>query len=668
MAYASSENAAQRISWLRREIDRHNRLYYAEASPEISDRDFDALLRELKDLEDAHPEFADPDSPTRHVGGSPLEAFQAVEHLVPMLSLDNTYSRGEVDSFHARLHRLLPDTEIVLTLEPKVDGVAISLLYEKGELVRAATRGDGSRGDDVTLNVRTIQGIPHHIKEEAPERMEVRGEVFLPKQSFARINAERDEQGLPAFANPRNAAAGSLKQLDSRIVAKRGLGAVFYGTGLLDGPLIKSHRELMEALEKWGFPIAGRLWTATSLDELLQAIDALDGIRRDFAFETDGAVIKVDCLELREKLGFTAKAPRWAIAYKYEPERAETRLHAITIQVGRTGVLTPVAELEPVVVAGSRVARATLHNEEEIRRKDIRIGDKVVIEKAGEVIPAVVLVKTDCRTGAEREFVMPENCPSCGSPVSREEGLVAVRCVNPSCPAQLRRSLEHFAHRNAMDIEGMGEAVVELLTAKGLVSSMADLYALSAETLSGLERMGEKSASNLVGSIEASRERPLWRLVFGLGIPHVGASVARILARKFKTLDALALATEEELERVEDIGAIVASSIVKFFRNPGARELMERLRAAGLNFGEHDPPEPAGGKWEGTTWVLTGTLSIPREEAAEQIRQQGGKVASSVSKKSSFVLAGEDAGSKLEKARKLGVRIVSETEFRGMMV
>ncbi|MDX2081697.1 MAG: NAD-dependent DNA ligase LigA [Terrimicrobiaceae bacterium] len=663
----ADDKTGERIRELRTEIERHNRLYYEQAAPEISDREFDALLRELAELEAAAPDLSSADSPTARVGGRPLEGFESVRHLVPMQSLDNTYSAGELQEFLARVRKLAGGELPRFSIEPKVDGVAISLLYEDGRLVRAATRGDGVTGDDVTGNVRTIRNIPEKLSGRAPGRIEVRGEIYLPKAEFARINAERDEEGLPAFANPRNAAAGSLKQLDPAMVARRRLAGIFYGFGAWEGEPAPTGSDMIRVFTGWGLPVSEKFLTAETEADVLSAVEALGEVRHDFAYETDGAVIKVDDLALRTQLGSTSKAPRWAIAYKYEPERATTKLRDITIQVGRTGVLTPVAELEPVVVAGSTVARATLHNADEIARKDIRIGDWVEVEKAGEVIPAVVGVLKDRRTGSERTFEMPSACPACGGPVVRDG--VAWRCESPTCPAQLRRRIEHFAARSAMDIEGLGESLVAQLVAAGLVRGLSDIYRLDREALLGLERMGEKSASNLLEAIDASRSRPLWRLLHGLGIPHVGVSSARDLAARFRTIDALAAADIPTLLSVEEIGDIMADAIHAWFRNPSAAALLEELRAAGLNFGERDeaPAQPAAGPFEHTTWVLTGTLSISRDEAAEMIRARGGKVTGSVSKKTTHVLAGEDAGSKLTKARELGIRIVDEAEFRGML-
>jgi DNA ligase (NAD+) len=661
------KQAASRVAELRREIKEHDRRYHQEAAPTISDREYDQLYRELSDLEKRFPKLATPDSPTQRVGGHPLKAFAQITHRVPMLSLDNTYSEEEVKDFYRRMEKLLPNRKIPVVIEPKVDGVAVSLLYEKGELRYAATRGDGTVGDDITQNIRTIRSVPKQLKGDVPDILEVRGEAYLDKRGFAKLNAERTEAGLPEFANPRNAAAGSLKQLDPAIAAQRPLGVVFYGTGSIEGAALEKHSELFALLKKLGLPGSERWWLADSVEEILQAIHELDRIRHDFAYQTDGAVVKVDAFSQREVLGFTAKSPRWAIAFKYEAERVETRLLDILIQVGRTGTLTPVAALEPVTVGGSRVARATLHNEEEIERKDIRIGDVVVIEKAGEVIPAVVTVRTDLRKGSEKKFRMPKNCPECGSAVVKDEGQVAVRCVNSQCPAQVRRRIEHFASRGAMDIEGLGEAVINQLVQQGLLRDVADVYGQKAEKLNELERMGEKSVSNLLEAIERSKSRPLWRLLFGLGILHVGVSASRALADHFPNLDAVMKSSIDELQRIPDVGEVVGQSIHDFFREPHNLELIEKLRSAGLRLEAEEKAAGAAPGFKGTTWVITGTLSQSRDEIAELILARGGKVSGSVSKKTSFVLGGEEAGSKLEKAKKLGVRVLDEAEFRQML-
>ena len=663
----NEKQATKRIADLRREIDEHNRRYYEESAPTISDREYDTLYRELKDLEKQFPRLASPDSPTQKTGDKPLKAFGQITHRVPMLSLDNTYSEEEVTDFYRRMERLLPNKKIPVVIEPKVDGVAVSVLYEKGKLQYAATRGDGAVGDDITQNICTIRTLPKQLKGDVPDILEVRGEAYLNKAGFAKLNAERREAGLPEFANPRNAAAGSLKQLDPAIAAKRPLGLVFYGTGLIEGLTLDRHSELFALLKKLGLPGSEKWWVADSVEEILRAIHDLDKIRHDFAYQTDGAVVKVDSFGQREVLGFTAKSPRWAIAFKYEAERVETKLLDILVQVGRTGTLTPVAALEPVVVSGSTVSRATLHNEEEIARKDIRIGDTVLIEKAGEVIPAVVSVRTDLRNGTEKKFRMPKNCPECGSAVVKDEGQVAIRCVNSQCPAQVRRRIEHFASRGAMDIEGFGEAVVNQLVQQKLLGDVGDIYSLTADTLLELERMGEKSVANLMDAIAQSKSRPLWRLLFGLGILHVGVSASRALADHFPNLDGIASSSVEELQQIPDVGEVVGQSIHEFFREPHNVAVIEKLRKAGLRFDAEPRVQGAAPGFKNTTWVITGTLSQPREEIAELIRARGGKISGSVSKKTSYVLAGEEAGSKLEKAKKLGVRVLSEEHFRKML-
>lgn len=665
---ANKNAAAERMAELRGEIETHNRSYYEQAAPTIGDQEYDALYRELVELEKRFPQFAATDSPTKKVGGKPLTAFAQVTHRVPMLSLDNTYSEAEVAEFYRRLQRLLPSQEIPVTIEPKVDGVAASLLYENGELRYAATRGDGSVGDDITQNIRTIRSVPGSLKGVAPEILEVRGEVYMDKNGFARLNAQRVEDGLPPFANPRNAAAGSLKQLDSAMAAQRPLGIVFYGTGAFEGAELTKHSDLFALLKKFGLPAPERWWTAKSIEQILAAIRELDDVRHDFAYQTDGAVVKVDLFAQRAQVGLTAKSPRWAIAFKYEAERVETRLHDILMQVGRTGVLTPVAALDPVTVSGSRVSRATLHNEEEIERKDIRIGDLVVIEKAGEVIPAVVSVRIDARTGDEKKFRMPKLCPQCGSEVVKGENQVATRCVNSQCPAQVRRRIEHFASRGAMDIEGLGESLVGQLVERQLTRDISDLYALDPAKLADVERMGEKSITKLLAAIEASKTRPLWRLVFGLGILHVGVTASRALAAHYRNLETMMESSAEELQRLPDVGEVVGQSIHSFFREEHNRSLIARLEAAGVRPTITESAKPAiADAFQGTTWVITGTLTQPRDEIAELIIARGGKVSGSVSKKTSYVLAGDEAGSKLLKAKKLGVQTMSETEFRELM-
>jgi len=667
----STPSPEARIAQLRKTLEEHNRRYYEDAAPVISDLEYDALYRELADLELQYPEFLTADSPTQHVGGKPLEEFVQVTHRTPMLSLDNTYSEEEVGEWFRRLEKQLPPgEEIELIVEPKVDGVAISLLYEKGRLQYAATRGDGRVGDDVTQNVLTIRGIPRELKgAHIPDVLEVRGEVYMTREGFKKLNEERAAAGLPEFANPRNSAAGSLKQLDSSLVRKRPLGLILHGMGAVEGgdPL-RTYMDGLQMLDKLGLPHS-KTETARSLDDVLACIRHIDETRATLPYETDGAVVKVNSFAQRQRAGFTSKSPRWSIAYKYRPEQAETRLRDILIQVGRTGVLTPVAELDPVFVSGSTVARATLHNEEEIARKDIRIGDLVVVEKAGEVIPAVTAVRKEARDGTERVFKMPDQCPVCGGNVARDPEQVAVRCINAACPAQVRRKLQHFASRGAMDIEGLGEAMVEQLVEHSLARDVSDIYKLTAAGLSVIPRTGAKSIENLLTGIEESKSRPLWRLIFGLGILHVGATGARKLAEHFHTIGPMIDAGVDELERVPDVGEIMGQSIFAFFRDDHNRALIERLKEAGLNMGENDPQKvaAAGAPLAGTTWVITGTLTQDREVIAEAIREHGGKVTSSISKKTTYLLAGEDTGSKLEKARELGVKIVNEAEFRGMI-
>jgi DNA ligase (NAD+) len=667
LAMEKIEEASLRAERLRAEIADHDRRYYIQAAPIISDAEYDALYRELRKIEEEFPELVTPESPTQRVGGAPLESFAQITHLTPMLSLDNTYSETEVGEFFRRLQRLLPGQTIDAVIEPKVDGVALSMLYRNGTLEYAATRGNGFVGDDVTSNIRTIRAVPLRLHGHAPQEVEVRGEVYLPKKVFAALNREREQAGEPLFANPRNTAAGSLKQLDPGLVAKRKLSAIFYGFGQLAGESVTTHRHALSLLKEWGLPTHDRVWTAQSVEEVTAAILELGKIRHDFEFEIDGAVVKVDRYDLRERLGSTSKAPRWAMAFKYQAERAQTRVRSIEVYVGRSGKLTPVANLDPVLVSGTTVSRATLHNGDEIRRKDVREGDVVLIEKAGEIIPAVVEVLKDRRTGQEKPFEMPSKCPSCGEPVVRLPGQVDVRCVNVECPEQVKRRLEHFAHRGALDIDGLGTMMVEQLVEKGLVKRVDHIYELDGEKLSTLDRMGEKSISNLLDGIKASKNRPLWRLIFGLGILHVGATAARELADHFHTLEALQNASLEELVRAPNTGEVVSRSIREWFDDPDNIALVKALKHYGLNFGESDSRENQGEVLRGTTWVITGTLSEPREVFEELVRRHGGRVAASVSKKTNYLLAGEEAGSKLEKARALGVQIIEEGKFREMI-
>ena len=663
-------NDTDRILHLRRELDRHNHLYYVLARPEIEDREYDRLLAELEDLERRHPEMASDTSPTLRVGGAPVASFTPVTHAVRMISLANTYNKEEVREFDQRIRKILGSRPFSYVVEPKIDGLAVSLRYEQGRLVTGATRGDGETGDDITANLRTIRSIPLELRGGPPPPvLEARGEVYMTRAGFAALNRRREEAGQEPFANPRNAAAGSLKLLDPREVAQRPLSAIFYGVGAAEGIAFDTHEALLGAMAGFGFKGQPVRHACADVEGVLAALDAIAAERGQFDFDMDGAVIKVNERGLYEELGSTSKSPRWACAYKYEPEQAVTRLRAITIQVGRTGVLTPVAELEPVPLSGTTVARATLHNEEEIHRKDIRVGDWVRVEKKGEIIPAVVSVVTERRPEGTESFRMPEHCPECGSAARKREGEVAWRCENLQCPAQVKNWLRHYAGRNGMDIEGLGEALIELLVDGGLVRQPGDLYRLTRDQVAGLERMGDKSAQNLLDGIAASRTKELWRLIHALGIKQVGISTARVLETHFPSLDALAEATPEVLQAVPDVGPIVAECIHAWFRGEANRRVMEDLRAVGLNFTSTAKPAAEGPQpFAGQTFVLTGTLpTLSRDEASELIRVRGGKTSGSVSKKTHYVLAGEDAGSKLEKARELGVKVIDEAAFRGML-
>jgi len=664
--------AEKRINHLRKAIERHNHLYYVLDRPEIPDREYDRLYAELEELEQQFPALGAPDSPTQRVGGEPLKEFSQVRHRVPMMSLANTYSREELVNFHERVQRLLPEKRFSYILEPKIDGLAISLRYEKGRLALGSTRGDGTTGDDITANLRTIKSIPLRLSGgKMPLVIEVRGEVFMTRNGFLALNREREKDSLELFANPRNAAAGSLKLLDPRQVSKRPLDAIFYGSGEIDGIEFETHKEMLACLELFGLKTPSKYWECASIEEALKALDKLKAMKGAFPFEMDGGVLKVNERAFYDQLGSTAKSPRWAVAFKYEPERAETTLKAITVQVGRTGVLTPVAELEPVFVSGSTINRATLHNAEEIQRKDIRIGDRVFIEKAGEVIPEVIEVNIAARKGNERIFAMPKKCPVCGGEITRRAEEVAYRCENLQCPAQLKRWLRHFAARGAMDIDGLGEAIVDQLVDQKLVANPADLYSLKTGQFAALERMAEKSAGNIVNALEASKKRDLWRLIFSLGIRQVGAKMAQTLETQFEQIDELMAADKGTLEKIPDMGPVAAENIVAFFKLERNRQLIARLKKAGVNCtagAKKQEGREKNAKLAGKTFVLTGTLgNYSRTEAEELIRQLGGRTAESVSKKTSFVVAGGEPGSKLKKANELGVPVLNEEEFNKMI-
>ena len=711
--------AEKNIAQLREEIRKHDRLYYQDAAPVISDREYDRVYKQLVDLEAQFPDLLTPDSPTQRVGGKPLQAFGQIQHRAPMLSLDNTYSEEEVVNFYKRLTRLLPDEKIPVVIEPKVDGVAVSVMYEKGRLKYAATRGDGLVGDDITQNVKTIRSVPHQLRGDAPDIFEVRGEAYLDKAGFEKLNQERKAAGLPLFANPRNAAAGSLKHLDPKAVALRPLGIVFYGTGVVESADVDLHSKIFSLFKQLGLPTHEKWWLAESVDEILKAIRNLDEIRRNFPYQTDGAVIKVDALAQREQLGFTAKSPRWAIAYKYAAERVETRLQDIIIQVGRSGILTPVAVLEPVLVSGSTVARATLHNEDEIKRKDIRIGDTVVIEKAGEVIPAVVEVVKSKRPRATKAFDFAKHvhakCPVCGGPIRRDPEFVAWRCENLYCPAQTTRRVEFFAARSALDIESIGGIVADKLVERGLVREPLDLFDLKVEQLAKLNLgteeaarvFGEKNATKAIKAIERARTSSLSRWLFALAIPDVGKTTATQLARFHATIEDVAdsqllgdvvnyhekrgdkEAAKEVADRliksgfakpsknksskdgiVTEVGPIVAQSVLNFFSSAAGKKILRRLNELGIEPKSEkvSAKKAAELPLAGKTFVLTGTLpSMTREEAAGKIEALGGHVTGSVSKKTDYVLAGAEPGSKFDKAKELGVKIIDEPAFRKML-
>jgi len=651
----------QKIESLRQKIHRHDYFYYVLDNPEISDREYDRLMEELKALEEKHPDWITPDSPTQRVGGKPSEKFDTVAHKVPMLSLDNTYNVDELRDFHNRVVKNLGTEEVEYVVELKIDGLGVNLTYENGIFVRGATRGDGKTGEDITANLKTIRAIP--TKLEWPllrdyTFLEVRGEVFMDRQGFEELNKQREKAGEARFANPRNAAAGSLRLLDPNITARRPLNIWVYGLGFYEGPELKTHWDILRLLAN-GFNV----WDAKvckSLDEILKMIDEFQEKRHKLAYDVDGLVIKVNSIEQQKKLGFTTKHPRWAVAYKYEAEEAETVVKEIRVQVGRTGSITPVAELEPVFLSGSTVSRATLHNEDEIKRLDVREGDRVVIIKAGEIIPKVLRVVTPPGTKRKAAFAMPDHCPDCKAPLVRPEGEVAWRCVNAACPAQWKERLLHFASRKAMDIDHLGTAIVDQLVEKGMVKTFSDLYTLKAPDVAGLERLADKSAQNLIDAIEKSKQAGLARLIHALGIRFVGERVSQVLAQTFGSMEELQKASYEELESVDEIGPKIAESLREFFEEPHNRDEIDRLEKQGLKTAQEKSssgPAPL----EGKQFVLTGTLqNMTRDEAKRKIVEAGGRVTSTVSKKTDYVLAGSDPGSKLAKAKKMGVAILDE--------
>jgi DNA ligase (NAD+) len=663
----------QRAAHLRELIAYHTHRYYVLSDPEITDHEFDALMRELTDLEQTHPELVSPDSPTQRVGGSPVDGFSTVAHRVPMLSLDNTYDEAELRAFDERARKGLADAgtpvdRIPYVAELKIDGLSISLVYEGGRLTRGATRGDGVEGEDVTSNVRTIKSIPLRLNAGAPDPVDVRGEIYLPRPAFARLNDERERNDEPAFANPRNAAAGTMRSLDPKLVASRGLAAFVYQVVIDAGAHPPSHAATLDQMRTWGLPVAPHWQRCDGIDEVLAYCRTWDRARHDLDFDTDGVVIKIDAGAMRDRLGTTSKFPRWAVAFKFAAEQARTRLLRIDVNVGRTGAVTPFAVLEPVWLSGSTIQRATLHNAEEVARRDVREGDLVVIEKGGEIIPKVIGPVLDERPAGAAPWKMPEVCPLCASPLERPEDEVVWRCPNPSCPARIQRSLEHFAGRRAMNIDGLGESLVEQLLAQGLVRDLSDLYRLTAPPLAELalkgRRLGQKAADKLIAQIEASKGNALGRLVFALGIRHVGERGAQALAARFGCLDRIMDASVEALTTVDDVGPVVAASVRHYFDNPANRDLVHALQALGVRTKDDVVAPGAEQPFAGQTFVLTGTLdTMTRDEAEAGILARGGKVSGSVSRKTTFVVAGADAGSKLAKARDLGVQVLDEVAF-----
>ncbi|GAM08969.1 DNA ligase [Geobacter sp. OR-1] len=662
--------APQRVDELRRLIEHHNRLYYQDDRPEITDAEYDALFRELLALEEQSPELVISDSPTQRVGGVALQKFSQVMHRLPMLSLENAMVEEDIVDFDQRIKRflgLVADPVIEYVCEPKMDGLAVELVYENGVLTGGSTRGDGVTGEDVSANLRTVRGIPLKLNAtDPPELLEVRGEVFLPLEPFRRLNAEREEAGEQPFANPRNAAAGSIRQLDPRIAAKRPLAFFCYAPGEVSGHGFLSQSQFLKAVQHWGVPVNPLARKVHGVAEVVAYYREMMRDRETLPYEIDGVVVKVDSFAMQAELGEKSRSPRWAIAWKFPPRQAETVVEAIIPSVGRTGVITPVAQLRPVEVSGVMVSRATLHNWEELGKKDIRVGDTVVVERAGDVIPAVVRVVIEKRTGAEQSLAVPESCPECGSRVVKIPDEVAVRCLGLSCPAQIRESIIHFASRRAMDIEGLGDRYIEQLLSLGLLHSVADIYRLTREDFDRFERMGDKLAANLLAAIDRSRRCDLGRFIFALGIRHVGEHTASLLAQAFGSIDHLAAASEEELLAIREIGPQVARSITGFFSEPANREVLAALSAAGVTPAARE--KKVGGRFTGLTFVFTGSLSrFTRDEAKRMVEGEGGHAAGSVSKKTSYVVAGEEAGSKLDKARELGVRVLTEEEFLTMV-
>lgn len=650
---------------LKEKINYHSHRYYVLDNPEITDAQYDKLMRQLLEMEEKDPSLVTPDSPSQKIGGKILEGFETVEHKVQMQSLQDAFSFDELRSFDERVKSAL-GKDATYCVEGKIDGLSVSLEYRDSQFVRGSTRGDGNVGEDVTENLKTIMSIP--LKLSVPVGyLEVRGEVFMPKKQFERLNAERELNGEQTFANPRNAAAGSLRQLNSGIAAKRGLDIFVFNIQEIEGAEIKSHLEGLEFLRKAGFKVISNQKEFASMEEAIKEVEAIGEKRQSLSYDIDGAVIKLNSLSEREALGSTAKTPKWAIAYKYPAEKKETTIRNIFVQLGRTGVLTPNAEFDTVTLAGTFVSRATLHNMDYIREKDIRIGDKAIVYKAGDIIPEVLSVVKEKRDGSEKEFTMPLFCPVCNAPVKRDEGEAAYRCTGADCPAQLERTITHFVSRDAMDIDGMGSSIVSKLLDSGLIKNSADIYYLKKENIAKIDKLGEKSSENLIAAIEKSKKNDLSKLLYALGIRHIGLGAAKLIAAKVKNIDALFTITQEELTSIEDVGGVMAKSVIDYFSQEHVREMIERMKEAGVNTTYYEQ-EALGNVFEGMTVVLTGTLSsMGRKEAAEIIEKNGGKVSGSVSKKTSLVVAGEEAGSKLDKANSLGVRVIDEDEFLKMI-
>jgi DNA ligase (NAD+) len=662
-----SDDIAKKIEKLRDQIRRHDYLYYVLNAPEISDREYDKLFAQLNELEQKHPELITPDSPTQRVSGEPITAFKSVRHAIPMLSIDNTYSADELRAFDARVRKILETSDYDYVVELKIDGLAISLRYEKGRLAVAATRGDGEKGDDVTANVRTIRAVPLSLKDGSiSDVLEVRGEVYMPTASFNELNRAKAEAGEPLFANPRNAAAGSLKLLDAHITAQRKLSFFAYANGEMKPAIADNHWELLQKFKKLGFPVNPNTQRAKDIEEVIQICNKWDKKRASLDYQTDGLVIKVNRFRQHDILGYTGRAPRWCIAYKFAAEQAETVVESIALQVGKTGIVTPVANLKPVLLAGTTVKRATLHNFDELARKDVRVGDTVMIEKAGEIIPEVIEVKKDLRPKRSEPFKPPTHCPVCNSKLARDPGGAYLRCINETCPGSGLERLFYFVGRDQMDIESLGPALVENLVAAGLVNNFADFYKLKKAELLAIERMADKSASKVISAIEKSKSQPLSRFVTALGIRNIGPQTAEVLADEFGSLDKLMDADLERLQKIEQIGPVVAKSVYEFFRNKENVKVIKEMLDLGVQ-AKH-PQKKRGTALAGKTIVVTGTLeNFSRQQIEQTIKDNGGKTSSSVSKKTDFVLAGSDPGSKLDKAHQLGIKVINENEFVKMI-